>query len=49
MPGMRGERVVVFHVAAIDWNCPQYITPRFTEAEWRAREPGAATSDACPG
>ncbi len=37
----RVERVVVFHVAAFDWNCPQHITPRFTAAEWSSasREP----------
>lgn len=28
------ERVVVFHVEAYDWNCPQHITPRFTALEW---------------
>lgn len=35
MPGYRGrpERVLKLHVAAFDWNCPQHITPRFTEAE----------------
>ena len=27
------ERVVLFDVEAFDWNCPQHITPRFTEAE----------------
>ncbi len=27
------ERVVVIDVVAFDWNCPKYITPRFTEAE----------------
>jgi hypothetical protein len=21
------------HLAAFDWNCPQHITPRFSEAE----------------
>ena len=31
-PG-RPERVMVLHVEAFDWNCPQHITPRFTEAE----------------
>jgi predicted pyridoxine 5'-phosphate oxidase superfamily flavin-nucleotide-binding protein len=31
--GARIERVVVFHVVAFDWNCPQHITPRFTEEE----------------
>ena len=34
-PGYRAriERFVIFHVVAFDWNCPQHITPRFTEAE----------------
>jgi uncharacterized protein len=27
------ERVFVLHLAAFDWNCPQHITPRFTEDE----------------
>ncbi|MEQ8964708.1 MAG: pyridoxamine 5'-phosphate oxidase family protein [Azospirillaceae bacterium] len=27
------ERAVVLTVEALDWNCPQHITPRFTEAE----------------
>lgn len=27
------ERIVTLTVAAFDWNCPKYITPRFTEAE----------------
>lgn len=27
------ERVIVLRLAAFDWNCPQHITPRFTEAE----------------
>jgi predicted pyridoxine 5'-phosphate oxidase superfamily flavin-nucleotide-binding protein len=27
------ERVLIIAVAAFDWNCPQHITPRFTEAE----------------
>jgi uncharacterized protein len=31
------ERVVLLHVAAFDWNCPQHITPRFTEAELAQR------------
>jgi ferredoxin-NADP reductase/predicted pyridoxine 5'-phosphate oxidase superfamily flavin-nucleotide-binding protein len=29
----RVERGVVITVEAFDWNCPQHITPRFTEAE----------------
>ena len=35
----RVERAVVITVEAYDWNCPQHITPRFTEpevAEWTA-------------
>lgn len=29
----RIERALVIHVEAYEWNCPQHITPRFTEAE----------------
>jgi uncharacterized protein len=29
----RVERAVLITVAAFDWNCPQHITPRFTQAE----------------
>jgi hypothetical protein len=38
-PGYRArvERAVVISVEAFDWNCPQHITPRFTEAEFAAR------------
>jgi predicted pyridoxine 5'-phosphate oxidase superfamily flavin-nucleotide-binding protein len=38
LPNYRGsvERVVVIEVEAFDWNCPQHITPRFTEAEVRS-------------
>ncbi len=34
-PGYRArvERGVMVRVAAFDWNCPQHITPRFTQAE----------------
>jgi predicted pyridoxine 5'-phosphate oxidase superfamily flavin-nucleotide-binding protein len=34
-PGYKGrpERALLAHVEAFDWNCPQHITPRFTEAE----------------
>ena len=28
------ERVVYINVAAFDWNCPQHITQRYTEAEF---------------
>ncbi|HCK84112.1 MAG TPA: pyridoxamine 5-phosphate oxidase [Hyphomonadaceae bacterium] len=27
------ERLIVVEVEAFDWNCPQHITPRFTQAE----------------
>ncbi|HXC96477.1 MAG TPA: pyridoxamine 5'-phosphate oxidase family protein [Edaphobacter sp.] len=27
------ERVILIHVEAFDWNCPQHITPRFTVEE----------------
>jgi hypothetical protein len=27
------ERAYVIDVVGFDWNCPQHITPRFTEAE----------------
>lgn len=27
------ERAMILHLEAFDWNCPQHITPRFTEAE----------------
>jgi predicted pyridoxine 5'-phosphate oxidase superfamily flavin-nucleotide-binding protein len=29
----RAERVLLVTVEAFDWNCPQHITPRFTETE----------------
>ena len=29
----RVERVVAYEIVAFDWNCPQHITPRFTEEE----------------
>jgi predicted pyridoxine 5'-phosphate oxidase superfamily flavin-nucleotide-binding protein len=31
--GGRAERVFVLQVEALDWNCPQHITPRFTQEE----------------
>ena len=27
------ERAFVIHIEAFDWNCPQHITPRYTEEE----------------
>ena len=34
-PGYRArvERAVIFSIEAVDWNCPQHITPRFAERE----------------
>jgi predicted pyridoxine 5'-phosphate oxidase superfamily flavin-nucleotide-binding protein len=34
-PAYRGkpERLMKLHLQAFDWNCPQHITPRFTEGE----------------
>jgi ferredoxin-NADP reductase len=32
----RVERGVIITVEAFDWNCPKYITPRFTERDVRA-------------
>ena len=31
----RTERVFVIRVEGLDWNCPQHITPRFTDIEIR--------------
>lgn len=42
----RVERVATIHVVAFDWNCPQHITPRFTESEWQAHERDGARRDA---
>jgi len=40
MPGYDAtvERIIVFKVQAFDWNCPQHITPRFTEEEVKASQ-----------
>lgn len=37
LPGYRVhiERVVYIDVVAFDWNCPQHITQRYTESEFR--------------
>lgn len=32
----RVERAIVISIEAFDWNCPQHITPRYTEAEVEA-------------
>ena len=31
--GAKPERALLLRLEAFDWNCPQHITPRFTEAE----------------
>ncbi|MBT3916447.1 MAG: phosphatase [Rhodospirillaceae bacterium] len=31
------ERAVILTIEAFDWNCPQHITPRYTEVENEAR------------
>jgi predicted pyridoxine 5'-phosphate oxidase superfamily flavin-nucleotide-binding protein len=38
VPGYKArvDRAIVIRVEAFDWNCPQHITPRFTEAEVKA-------------
>ncbi len=35
MPGSKAviERILKLHLETFDWNCPQHIAPRFTEAE----------------
>jgi len=35
MPGYKAkpERILMLRLVAFDWNCPQHITPRFSEAE----------------
>ena len=35
LPGYRAkvERGLIIHLVAFDWNCPQHIMPRFSEAE----------------
>jgi uncharacterized protein len=36
VPGYKAkvERAMIFHMEAFDWNCPQHIMPRFTEADF---------------
>ena len=29
----KAERMMIFHIEAFDWNCPQHITPRYTVEE----------------
>lgn len=38
--GVRNDGVITIELLATNWNCPKYITPRFTEAEvQRVTEP----------
>lgn len=37
LPSALVERGFLLRVLAFDWNCPQYITPRYTAEEWAAR------------
>lgn len=43
----RPERMIILHVDAYDWNCPQHITPRYTaeeiEAAFAANASGGAS------
>ena len=38
LPGEKtpAERAMLIHVEAFDWNCPQHITPRYTQEELMA-------------
>lgn len=44
----RVERGIVIRIEAFDWNCPKFITPRFTEAELAGRT-RAAPDMSAPG
>lgn len=35
------ERIIVFKVHAFDWNCPQHITPRYTQQEMKDSQQAA--------
>lgn len=39
----RVERAVIIDIEAFDWNCPQHITPRFTESELGAASAALTT------
>lgn len=36
-PSLPAERILLITVVAFDWNCSQYITPRYTESELQSR------------
>ncbi len=50
VPGYRAhvERGFFITVEAYDWNCPQHITPRYTEQEWEAQKVGAGETPTRP-
>jgi uncharacterized protein len=39
----RIERLILIDVVSFDWNCPQYITPRYTVEEFEALKLGSGT------
>jgi len=39
-PAPKAERLFLIDVVSFDWNCPQYITPRYTGAEVEAAVAG---------
>lgn len=47
LPGLDGaERLIRFDLRGYDWNCSQFITPRYRADEWLAA--GPETAPACP-
>ena len=46
LPGYKAkpERALLVHLEAFDWNCPQHITPRFTDASWSKRSRRCASA-----
>jgi hypothetical protein len=47
VPGYRAttERIFRLRLEAFDWNCPQHITPRFTEEEFMAAMAAGSVGD----
>jgi predicted pyridoxine 5'-phosphate oxidase superfamily flavin-nucleotide-binding protein len=41
--GAEVERGILLHIEAVDWNCPQHITPRFTQDQVTALVSGLTT------
>ncbi|MDG2004097.1 MAG: hypothetical protein P8J20_12280, partial [Novosphingobium sp.] len=42
------QRAYLIEIVGFDWNCPQHITPRFTEAEIVAQMAAADASEPFP-